>query len=132
VLPPLFSSHPEGGQYALAFGPPILFGAFCGWILGVSEAVYLLLNLVAGVGGFVAGLEHVSAREGALRGLCGGLLFGTFVLVGHELSGLDAKAALPHPEVLLLILTVGLGVLLGALGGRTRARREQAAAIRSA
>lgn len=131
MLPPLFLSHPQGVQYALALGPPILFGLLCGWLLGVSEPIYLLLSVLAVGGGFAAGLEHSGSGEGALRGVCGGLLFGTFILVGHEVSGLEEKSTLPEPEVLLVVLTTGFGVLLGALGGRTRGRREERTGIGS-
>ncbi len=70
--------------------------------------------------------EHIGGEEGALRGFTGGLLFGTFILVAHELSGSDPKADLPEPEMLLVVLTTVLGVGLGALGGRSRAKREAA------
>jgi hypothetical protein len=57
----------------------------------------------------------------------GGTQFGAMILLFHELEGSSAKADLPHPAILLLILTVGFGALLGYLGGRARERRSPAA-----
>jgi len=123
-LPPLFSSRPASARALLAIGGPVAFGAICGWLLGVSEAAYVLLaGPVAILGGVGAGLEHHGGRSGALRGVLGGLLFGASILVLHEVSGKDPKASLPDPPVLLLALTAAGGTLLGGLGGRLRARR---------
>lgn len=109
----------------LVVGGPVLFGALCGWLLGVSEAAYLLLvGPVAILGGLGAGLDHLGGRSGALRGVLGGALFGASILVVHELTGEDPKANLPDPPILLAVVTAVGGALLGALGGRFRARRE--------
>jgi hypothetical protein len=59
--------------------------------------------------------------------IAGRAQFGAMILLFHELEGSSAKADLPHPAILLLILTVGFGALLGYLGGRTRERRALAA-----
>ena len=104
---------------------PAVFGLITGILLGVSEPVYLVLNVLGIGGGYFAGLEHRTPAEGALRGLNGGLLFGVFILFGHEFSGSEPKAPLPEPEVLLVVLTTSIGELLGALGGRSRARRAR-------
>ena len=87
--------------------------------------------MLAIAAGYLGGREHIGAEEGALRGFTGGLLFGTAILVAHELSGSDPKADLPEPEVLLVVLTTVLGVGLGALGGRSRAKHEAGAATAS-
>jgi hypothetical protein len=102
---------------------PATFGLICGYLLGVSEPAYLVLSILAIGGGFFAGLEHSGAREGAIRGFTGGILFGTFILVMHQVTGKDAKADLPDPEGLLVVLTTVFGIGLGALGGRSRAKR---------
>ena len=94
----------------------------------ISEPVYLIYSVLAIGAGYFGGLEHVGAEEGALRGFTGGMLFGTFILFAKEVSGSDPKAELPHPEVLLVVLTTVLGIGLGALGGRSRGRREARAA----
>src|SRR5439155_26550791 len=99
-----------------------------GGLLGVSGGGYLTASVVGAAGGFNAGLEHADGRSGALRGVAGGTQFGAFILIAHELEGSSAKADLPHPAILLVIITAGLGALLGYLGGRTRARRTRAAA----
>jgi hypothetical protein len=100
---------------------PIVFGAICGWLLGVNEIAYLVLSILAILGGYLAGQEHKGALEGALRGLVGGALFGGSILLVHEALGKEPKAHLPDPKILLLAITVGAGVFLGALGGRARA-----------
>jgi hypothetical protein len=114
-------------QFVLVVVLPCGFGALCGVLLGVSEAGYLIASIIGVAGGFNAGLEHPDGRSGALRGVAGGTQFGAFILIAHELEGSGAKADLPHPAILLVIITAGLGALLGYLGGRTRARRTRAA-----
>ena len=114
-------------QIVLGVVVPSTFGLVCGVLLGVSEPAYLVLSVLAIAGGYFAGLEHRTAAEGALRGLNGGLLFGVFILFAHEFSGSEPKLELPEPEVLLVVLTTVLGALLGALGGRSRARRARQA-----
>ena len=105
-------------------GGPALFGAICGVLLGASKSAYLIASILAIGGGFFAGFEHSGARGGALRGLCGGTLFGTFILLAHEAIGNDAKADLPHPGILLIVVTAVLGTILGSLGGMYRGRLE--------
>ena len=114
-------------QIVLANVLPCGFGAICGILLGVSGLAYVVLSILAIGGGFVAGMEHRTAGEGALRGVLGGVQFGAMILLFHELEGSGAKADLPHPAILLVIVTTGLGALLGYLGGRTRERRFRAA-----
>jgi hypothetical protein len=128
-LPPLLSSWPPAMQFVLVVGLPCGFGALCGVLLGQSEAAYLIVSILAIAGGFNAGLEHADGRAGALRGVAGGTQFGAFILIAHELEGSSAKADLPHPAILLVVVTAGLGALLGYLGGRTRARRTRAATL---
>jgi hypothetical protein len=113
-------------QVFLAGAVPAAFGALCGWLLGVNKTAYLIASLLAIGGGYFAGQEHDGAAEGALRGLVGGSLFGGFILLVHEATGKEAKADLPHPAALLLVITVAAGAALGALGGRaTHTRIEE-------
>lgn len=126
-LPPLLSSWPPWVRVVLVVVLPCGFGALCGVLLGVSEAAYLIVSILAVAGGYNAGLEHSDGRSGALRGVVGGTQFGAFILIAHEIEGSSAKADLPHPAILLVIVTAGLGALLGYLGGRTRARRMRPA-----
>jgi len=112
----------------LVLGGPIIFGLICGFLLGISESAYLIASVLAILGGFFAGYEHEGGRDGALRGVIGGTLFGSFILIGHEIHGHEAKADLPDPSVLLIVITAVFGSVLGAIGGRVRSRAEAAAA----
>jgi hypothetical protein len=112
-------------QIVLGVVVPAVFGLITGIVLGVSEVGYLVLSVLGIAGGYFAGLEHRTVSEGFVRGVNGGLLFGVFILFGHEFSDMDPKAHLPEPEILLVVITTVLGALLGALGGRSRARRAR-------
>lgn len=127
ALPPLLAEHPRPVQALLAGVVPTVFGAVTGIFLGVSEPVYLVLALLGILGGVAAGFDHLGAAGGARRGALGGVLFGAAILIAHELSGAEAEAELPEPAVLLVVVTTVLGVLLGALGGRLRARAQHSA-----
>lgn len=121
-LPPLLSEHPRSVQVLLAVVVPGLYGAVTGYFLGVSETTYLVLSVVGVLGGIGAGIDHVGAKAGARRGLLGGFIFGATILLAHEVHGAAAKADLPHPAILLVVITTILGSAFGALGGRLRAR----------
>jgi hypothetical protein len=112
-------------QVLLAVVVPALFGAICGWLLGVDKTAYLVLSILALLGGYAAGTEHNSAGEGALRGLIGGGLFGGLILLVNEALDKEPKADLPEPKIWLLAITVGIGVALGAMGGRARANHVE-------
>jgi competence ComEA-like helix-hairpin-helix protein len=130
-LPPLLDQRPIAVRLILAAGVPAAFGVFAGVMLGVSKPAYLLAALLAIGGGYLAGLEHDGAREGLLRGLVGGSLFGGWILIAHgAFFDAEPKAHIPEPAVIHVALTTGFGALLGALGGSRRARhgREEAAA----
>jgi hypothetical protein len=124
-MPTLLSTRPLPLQLVLAGLVPIVFGAICGWLLGVNEVAYLVLSILAIAGGYVAGMEHEGAGQGAIRGLVGGALFGGSILLVHEAIGEEPKAHLPDPEILLLAITTVAGVILGALGGRRRQAKEE-------
>jgi hypothetical protein len=125
-MPHLLRERPVGLQVVLAGVVPALLGVLAGWLLGVSEIAYLVISVLAIGGGYGAGMEHRGAGEGAIRGVIGGALFGGFILIAAELIGKEHKAHLPEPHILLVAITTGFGVLLGALGGRARVRREEA------
>jgi hypothetical protein len=122
-MPHLLRSRPIGMQVFLAGALPAAFGALCGWLLGINKTAYLIASVLAIGGGYFAGTEHDGAREGAIRGYVGGTLFGGLILLVHEATGKEAKADLPHPAALLLIVTIGFGIILGALGGRATHQR---------
>ena len=130
--PDLLESHSPETQLILTLVVPSAFGAITGIFLGVSEAVYLVLSILGIAGGYMAGKEHIGASEGATRGFTGGILFGTFILAAHAVTGLERKAHLPEPEILLVVITTVFGIGLGALGGRARAKSENRASTASA
>ena len=130
--PDLLESHSPETQLILALVVPAAFGVITGIFLGVSEGIYLLLSILGIGGGYMAGKEHIGAREGALRGFTGGILFGTFILAAHAITGLDRHAHLPEPEILLVVITTVFGIGLGALGGRAREKIESRAGTASA
>lgn len=121
-LPPLLSEHPRPVQLLLAVVIPALYGAVTGYFLGVSEATYLVLSLIGVLGGVGAGLDHMGAGAGARRGLLAGSLFGAAILLAHEVHGAEAKADLPEPAILLVVITTVLAVGFAAFGGWLRRR----------
>ena len=124
-LPPVFEERPLAVQIIGGLVVPMLFGLLCGFALGWSEALYLILvGPVALIGGFLAGIEHRGGEDGFVRGLIGGLVFGSMILLGHRIAGTEATAELPDPQAVLAVFTAVIGGVLGALGGRFRARRE--------
>jgi hypothetical protein len=126
-MPPLLSEHPRSLQIFLAIILPVAFGALTGYFLGVSEGAYLILGLLGVLGGIGAGFDHLGTAAGAKRGVLAGLLFGSSILIAHEIHGAEAKAHLPDPEILLIVVTTALGAAFGALGGylRERAMRDR-------
>jgi hypothetical protein len=111
-------------QVVVAIVLPCAFGALTGLMLGVHEVAYLVLAVPIGLaGGYFAGLEHPSGREGAVRGAVGGLQFGALIVGVHELTGIDPKADIPDPAILLVVVTTVVGAVLGFLGGLTRRAR---------
>lgn len=121
-LPPLLSEHPRTIQILLAGVVPAVYGAITGYFLGVSEGTYLVLSIIGVLGGIGAGFDHPGAAAGAKRGLVAGLIFGAAILIAHEIHGADAKADLPHPGILLVVITMVLGAAFGAIGGALRKR----------
>jgi hypothetical protein len=95
-----------------------------GYFLGVSEITYLVLSIIGIVGGIGAGFDHLGAAAGARRGVAAGLIFGSAILIAHEIHGAEAEAELPDPAILLVVVTTGLGAAFGAVGGILRGRVE--------
>jgi hypothetical protein len=128
-LPPLIEDRADKTAFALMVILPSAFGILTGIMLGVSEPVYLVLSLLGILGGFGAGIEHDDKWVGVYRGLLGGLLFGFWILFTHGvLFDEEPKAELPDPEVTLILITAGLGAILGTLGARWRAKQQRSAA----
>jgi hypothetical protein len=122
TLPPLLNEHRRSVQILLAVVLPLAYGALTGYVLGVSEGTYLVLSVLGVLGGIFAGFDHFGARDGAIRGVLAGLIFGAAILIAHEIHGATAKAHLPDPAILLVVATTLLGCLFGALGGYLRER----------
>src|SRR5262245_9613223 len=131
-LPPLMSENPRWLQITLICVLPAVYGAITGWLLGISQAPYLILSILGILGGVGAGFDHVGARAGARRGIAAGAIVGSFILIAHEIQGGDAKADLPHPGILLIVITTVLGVGFAALGGWLRERVERKSVSQSA
>ena len=112
-------------QFALVALAPAALGTVVGLLLDVSSGAYLAGNLVAIIGGFLAGLEHARPGGGALRGLVAGLVFGAFVRVGHELTGGETTEDLPDPECALVPIAGAFSAGLGALGAVVRGRIDR-------
>jgi hypothetical protein len=128
-LPPLLEEHPRPLQVLLVIVLPAVYGAVTGYFLGVSEDAYLVLSILGVVGGIGAGFDHVGAAAGAKRGVIAGSVFGAAILIAHEIHGEEAKADLPDPAILLVVLTTALGIGFGAFGGWLRGRATARATV---
>jgi len=130
-LPPPFFERPFWLQLVGGIVVPAVFGMLTGFTLSVNEILYYVLSgPIAIVGGFLGGVEHRETGEGFLRGAVGGLIFGSFILLGNEMLDPDeTKAHLPDPQVGLVFVTTIGGAILGALGARWRSRQERREAL---
>jgi hypothetical protein len=131
-LPPAFEDRNAAQQIIGAVVVTIVFGLITGFVLAWNEIVYyVLVGPVAMLGGFLGGMEHRGADEGLIRGAMGGLVYGSFILLGLEILNAEPEAHLADPRASLVFVTTLVGALLGALGGGFRARRERTAAVAS-
>jgi len=122
--PPLFRERPRVVQIFLGLIAPLGFGALCGYLLGASQPWFNGMMLLAGIGGIGAGFEHLGAREGAQRGIAGGVLFAAALFACFQLRVLPAVVPLPLPLPGMVVVYAVMGAPLGALGGRLRQRSE--------
>jgi len=131
--PVLLRDRPLPVQVVLGGVIPAAVGAVQGVLIGVSPAAYWAVAVVAAVGAVVAGFEHRDGWGGADRGVTGGAIYGTSLLIVHGLVGTHAKVSLGSFPPLLAVLTAIIGMLLSAAGGRiARLQRERAGtAVRS-
>ena len=133
-MPPLFRDRPRAFQIVFGGVVPLAFGSLVGVVLGVSATAYWGLAVAAAVGGVLAGLEHRDGWGGADRGLVGGALFATGLLLAHAIAGTHAKASLGSFPPLLVVVDAIVGMFLGALGGRIARslRRRSGVAVANA
>jgi predicted transporter len=125
-IPRLFEDRPFWMQVVGGIVIPLVFGILTGLALGWNEIVYYVMaGPIALAGGFVAGTEHRSIDEGVVRGAIGGLVYGSFILIGHEIANNAPRANLPDPQGGLVFATVLGGAILGALGAYLVRRRER-------
>jgi hypothetical protein len=124
--------RPAGVQFVAGLVVPAAFGALVGVMLGVSAAAYWGLQVLAAIGGVLGGMEHRDASEAADRGLLGGLVFGSFLLLAHAITGAEPKAHLGEMPGLLIVFAGIVGAALGALGGAIRAARQRRSVNREA
>jgi hypothetical protein len=122
---PLFRERPRSAQVVLGLVVPTALGALAGVFLGISATVYWAIGLIAFVGGILAGFEHADGWDGADRGLVGGTLYGTGLLLAHAIAGTDAKVSLPGFAPVLVLVTAIIGTVLGTIGGRIRGAAMQ-------
>jgi hypothetical protein len=113
-----FRDRSRGAQVVLGGVVPAAVGAVAGILIGASSAAYWIVAALAAAGALLAGLEHPDRRGGAIRGLVGGVVYGTALLVAHAVAGTHAKVSLGSFPPLLVVITAIIGALLGALGGR--------------
>ena len=127
----LFRDRSPTGLLVVAGVVPMLIGGLAGVLLGVSAAAYWGIGALAAVGAFLSGFEHVDGWEAADRGFVSGLIYGTSLLLAHELAGTHPQASLGNVPALLAVVTAIAGSLLCAAGGHlARLQRGRPAAGR--
>jgi hypothetical protein len=131
-LPPAFEDRNAVEQIFGAVVITMIFGLITGLALGWNEIVYYALaGPIAILGGFVGGMEHRGAEDGFVRGAMAGLVFGSFILLGLEITNNEPKAHIGEPQAGLVFVTTIVGAIVGALGGGYRQRRERAPEART-
>jgi hypothetical protein len=132
--PTLLRDRSRPAQILLAGVLPAIIGAVAGVLVGESAAAYWVVGAIAAIGGFLAGFEHQDGWGGADRGVTGGAIYGTSLLVAHAIAGTHAKVSLGSFPPLLAVVTAIVGMFIGAAGGRLARtmRRRGSTAERSA
>jgi hypothetical protein len=127
--PTLLRDRPRPVQIVLGGVIPGILGAIAGVLIGVSIGAYWALAAIVSIGGFVAGFEHQDGWGGADRGVAGGAIYGTSLLIAHAIAGTHAKVSLGSFPPFFAVVTAIIGMLLGAAGGRlARTQRQRHAA----
>jgi hypothetical protein len=120
---PLLSPFEDRNAVEQIFGAVVItmiFGLITGLALGWNEIVYYALaGPIAILGGFVGGMEHRGAEDGFVRGAMAGLVFGSFILLGLEITNNEPEAHIGEPQAGLVFVTTIVGAIVGALGAVT-------------
>lgn len=104
---------------------PGVYGLINGIVLGHSKTAYIVLQIIAAIGGYIGGFEHRSGREAALRGFVAGAFFGGGIVLVHQLTGDRETVKLPHPSSVLIGITAVIGAALAIFGAAARKAREE-------
>jgi hypothetical protein len=122
LLPPLLSSRPRGVQAVAVVVPPLAGGFLTGATLGWSAGAWVIANVLATLGGFLAGFDHDRLGDAARRGALGGLLFGLALVLADALVVGDRVAKIADPPILQTVVTLIAGTLLAVAGAWVRGR----------
>jgi hypothetical protein len=123
LSPQFLDTRSERDQILRATIPAVVLGILVGVAANKSAGIYVLLLLIAIAGSVLAGMEHRTGEDAALRGFGAGIVFGVGVLVGHGLIS-GTAVSLPHPIVLEPVIAAIVSICLFAFGARVRASRE--------
>lgn len=124
-----FADRTEGQKVIIGAVIPALVGALAGFLVGVSAVGYWVVAILAGVGAFLGGFEHDGGWDAADRGFFGGVIYGTTLLLVHELIHNQAKVSLGAFPPFLVVITALAGTLLSAAGGRLARGQRGAGAV---
>ena len=104
-------------RFQIAVIASLVLGAIAGVMLNVSAVGYWVVAVIATLGGIAGGTEEAGPREGALRGLWSGALYGVGVVVLSTIVGGSREVSTTDPFVVLIVVTAVAGAILGAIGG---------------
>jgi len=107
----------------------LVLGAIGGVLLSETAAGYWVVTVIATIGGVFGGAEEAGPRDGALRGLAAGFVYGVGIVLANAIVGDPRKVDTSDPFVLLIVVTAIAGAVLGVLGGLIAARRGRSAAV---
>jgi hypothetical protein len=127
--PMLFRDRPRSAQIVIGGVVPAIAGAVAGILVGASTGAYWAYAAIVAVATVIGGFEHQDGWGGADRGLVGGAIYGTALLIAHAVAGTHAKVSLGSFPPFLAVVTAIIGMFLAAAGGRiARLQRERHAA----
>ena len=118
-----FEDRPVRLQALAVIAGPVVLGTAAGIAVAGSATVYWVLQAVALLGGLLGGMEHRSVSTAADRGLLGGLVFGSSLLLAHAIDGRAAAVSLGSMPGFLVVITGVFGAALASAGALARRRR---------